>query len=52
LTQRRTALVGFHDKPANTLVLHFPYVWLPAPLVMAALLGHLVLFRKIWAERR
>ncbi len=37
----------FHNEPANTLVLHFPYVWLPAILVMAALFGHLVLFRKI-----
>lgn len=42
----------FHNEPANTLVLHFPYVWLPAILVMAALLGHLVLFRKIRADFR
>lgn len=40
----------FHNEPANTLVLNFPYVWLPAILVMAALLGHLVLFRKIRAD--
>lgn len=44
-------LRAFHDEPANTLVLHFPYVWIPAIFVMAALLGHLVLFRKILADR-
>jgi hypothetical protein len=37
----------FHDEPANTLVLHFPYVWIPAVFVLAAFFGHLVLFRKI-----
>jgi hypothetical protein len=44
-------LRAFHNEPANTLVLHFPYVWIPAIFVMAALLGHLVLFRKLWADR-
>lgn len=43
-------LRAFHNEPANTLVLHFPYVWIPAIFVMAALLGHLVLFRKIRAD--
>lgn len=37
----------FHNEPANTLVLHFPYVWIPAVFVLAAFFGHLVLFRKI-----
>jgi hypothetical protein len=40
----------FHDEPANTLVLHFPYVWIPAVFVMAAFFGHLLLFRKTWAD--
>jgi hypothetical protein len=44
-------LRAFHNEPANTLVLRFPYVWIPAIFVMAALLGHLVLFRKIRADR-
>ena len=43
-------LRAFHNEPANTLVLHFPYVWIPAIFVMAALFGHLVLFRKIRAD--
>jgi hypothetical protein len=39
----------FHNEPANTFVTHFPYVWLPAVLVQAALLGHLLVFR--WLRR-
>ncbi|MDB5104725.1 MAG: hypothetical protein JWP91_2414 [Fibrobacteres bacterium] len=38
---------AFHNEPANTLVLYFPYVWLPAVLVLGALLGHLLVFRKL-----
>ena len=43
-------LMRFHNDPANTLVLHFPYIWIPAVFVLAAFLGHLVLFRKIRAD--
>jgi hypothetical protein len=42
---------AFKGDPANTIVLHFPYVWVPAIFVLAAFLGHLVLFRKIRATR-
>lgn len=40
---------AFGDDPrhVNTWVLHLPYVWLPAVLVMIALAGHLVLARKL-----
>lgn len=37
----------FHEGPANELVLHFPYVFIPALFVMAALAGHLLIFRKL-----
>jgi hypothetical protein len=37
----------FQNEPANTLVLHFPYVWIPAVFVLAAFFGHLLLFRKL-----
>ncbi len=33
---------------ANVWVTYFPYVWLPGVLVTAALLGHIVLTRKLW----
>lgn len=36
----------------NTWVAHAPYVWLPGVLVQTALLGHLVLWRRIQASSR
>ena len=41
----------FMNEPANLFVAHVPYVWLPAVLVPAALLGHLLVFRWLWADR-
>jgi hypothetical protein len=35
----------------NTWVARFPFVWLPALLVGAALLGHIVLTRALWGTR-
>lgn len=32
----------------NTWVAYLPFVWLPAILVAAALLGHLLLWRRLW----
>lgn len=45
---------GFGDDPrhVNTWVLHVPYVWLPAVLVMIAMTGHLVLTRKLLTASR
>jgi hypothetical protein len=36
--------------PDNTWVARFPYVWLPSILVTAAMLGHVVLFRKLFTK--
>jgi hypothetical protein len=43
---------AFGTEPArvNTWVLYFPFVWLPAVLVNAALIGHLILWRKLLAR--
>ncbi len=41
----------FTEGPPNTIVFHWPFVWLPTIIVLAALLGHLLVFRKLWAER-
>lgn len=38
-------------KPDNSWVASFPYVWLPAILVMAALLGHIIILRKLRPAR-
>ena len=35
----------FLNPPANTVVTGFPFIWLPAILVQAALFGHLLVFR-------
>ena len=45
---------AFGDDPrhVNTWVLHLPYVWLPAVLVLIALAGHVVMTRALLAHRR
>jgi hypothetical protein len=42
----------FTAPPVLTLPLGFPFIWLPMVIVLAALLGHLLVFRKLWGERR
>ncbi|HKO49882.1 MAG TPA: hypothetical protein VJV79_19260 [Polyangiaceae bacterium] len=44
---------AFGSEPAqlNTWVAHFPFVWLPAGLVSAAILGHVLLWRRLWSKR-
>jgi hypothetical protein len=37
----------FGDEALNTFVMHVPFVWLPAVMVLAALAGHLVVFRAV-----
>jgi hypothetical protein len=41
---------AFPEPPANTIVMHAPWVWLPAFLVQAALFGHLIALRKLARE--
>ncbi len=42
-----TPLRIFLEEPANTFVTAAPYIWLPAFLVPAAWLGHLLVFRRL-----
>jgi hypothetical protein len=42
----------FWNEPANVWVTRAPWVWLPSVMVLAALLGHIVVFRRLRAERR
>jgi hypothetical protein len=46
------AIAAFGHEPArlNTWIAYFPYVWLPAGLVSAALLGHVLLWRRLLAH--
>ena len=43
---------AFGSDPArlNTWVAYFPFVWLPAGLVSAAVLGHVLLWRRLWSR--
>jgi hypothetical protein len=40
-------IAAFGPNELNTWVTHFPFVWLPSVLVVCALAGHLVVFRKL-----
>jgi len=42
-----TPLRAFANEPASTFAASWPWVWLPAFLVPAALFGHLLAFRKL-----
>jgi hypothetical protein len=46
------AFAAFGSEPArlNTWVAYFPFVWLPAGLVSAAALGHVLLWRRLWSH--
>lgn len=44
-------LFGSAPAQVNTWVAHVPFVYLPAVLVVAALAGHLILWRKLLAQR-
>jgi hypothetical protein len=41
----------FGDEPVNVWVTYPPFVWLPAVMVLAALAGHLVIFRAVRSAR-
>lgn len=42
----------FFNEPANLIVTAWPFVWLPVFLVQMALLGHLLVFRRLWRDRQ
>jgi hypothetical protein len=42
----------FGDDAINVFVTYTPFVWLPAVMVLAALSGHLVIFRAIARQAR
>jgi hypothetical protein len=37
----------FHNEPANVWITQAPWVWLPAVFVLAAIVGHIVVFRRL-----
>jgi hypothetical protein len=44
-----TPLRVFHNEPANVWVTRAPWVWLPTVMVAAAILGHVLVFRRLRA---
>jgi len=40
----------FMNEPANVWITHAPWVWLPAVMVLAALLGHVLVYRRLLSE--
>lgn len=42
-----TPLRVFHNEPANVWITVFPWVWLPVVYVAAAIIGHVVIFRRL-----
>ena len=44
-------VAAFGKDQLNTWVAHPPFVWLPAVMVVCAMTGHLVIFRKLKASR-
>jgi hypothetical protein len=42
----------FHNEPANEWIAHAPWVWLPSVYVVAAIIGHVVVFRRLRHESR
>jgi hypothetical protein len=47
-----TPLRVFMNEPVNVWVTRAPFVWLPAVMVLTALLGHIVVFRRLRLEAR
>jgi hypothetical protein len=45
-----TPLQVFTNEPANVWITHPPFVWLPSVLVFAAILGHVLIFRRLRYE--
>jgi hypothetical protein len=47
-----TPFQQFHTIPPNVWIATFPFIWLPAVLVLCAWLGHVVLFRRLLRASR
>jgi hypothetical protein len=45
-----TAIRVFHNEPANDWIARAPWVWLPSVFVVAAVLGHVLVFRRLRAS--
>ncbi|HEU4453291.1 MAG TPA: hypothetical protein VFR81_09535 [Longimicrobium sp.] len=46
-----TPMRVFTDGPANVWITAFPWIWLPTMMVPAAILGHILVFRRLRLDR-
>ena len=44
-----TPIRTFHNEPANVWIAHAPWVWLPSVMVVAAAMGHVLVYRRLRA---
>src|SRR5206468_7023777 len=47
-----TPMRVFMNEPANVWVTRAPWIWLPTVMVLAAITGHVLVYRRLWIERR
>ena len=47
-----TPLRFFHNEPANDWITQAPWVWLPTVFVLAAIIGHILVYRRLRHEAR
>ena len=47
-----TPIRMFHSEPANVFITRAPWVWLPSVFVVAAIIGHVAVYRRLRFEAR
>lgn len=51
LVSAPTPIRVFMNEPANVWVTRAPWIWLPAVMVLAAIMGHVLVYRRLWMTR-
>ena len=46
-----TPMRVFMNEPSNVWVTRAPWIWLPTVMVLAAIMGHVLVYRRLWLER-
>jgi len=46
-----TPMRVFMNEPANVWVTRAPWIWLPTVMVLAAIMGHVLVYRRLWLQR-
>jgi hypothetical protein len=47
-----TPMRVFMNEPSNIWVTRAPWIWLPTVMVLAAIMGHALVYRRLWVEWR